>query len=288
MKISRVKTQGTGKQDNTNLTELQRRIFSGFILIGILLFFTLYSNTTFSILVCVTSLIVSWEWSRIVYKNTLNPLLFVQGICVFTCLLLSSRGYHLEALMILIFGLIFLILLSWTNLPLLPSLGILYAGLPGVTLLWIKQDHSYGLYAILYIFFVVIGTDTASYIIGRRLGGKKLAPKISPNKTWSGFLGGISVPSLISIAFIVLKQSSISLFFTTVILALLCQLGDLAESFLKRKFQIKDSSNLIPGHGGILDRVDGLIFASLGAGLMSLIINPTFPAKALLFWSFSS
>lgn len=288
MKTSRVGTQGAEQHNRTSLTELQKRIVSGTILIAVLLFFTLFSDTTFAILICAASLIISWEWSRIVRQKPFDVQLMVQGIIVFVSVLFSYKGFHLVALKILCLGFLFVMMISWKNVPFLSSLGILYAGFPAVSLLWIKQDNSYGLYAILYIFFVVIVTDIASYIIGKIIGGKKLAPKISPNKTWSGFLGGIITPSLLAIGLIQLKQCPPSLFFTSLLLALLCQFGDLFESFLKRKFHLKDSSNLIPGHGGILDRVDGLIFASFGAGLLSFIINPAAPAKTLLFWSFST
>ena len=128
-------------------------------------------------------------------------------------------------------------------------------------------------------------TDTASYIAGRLIGGAKLAPSISPRKTWSGFIVGALTPALVGVAFAAaLKSSSaIWLALVSVALALACQMGDLVESWVKRRFGAKDMSQLIPGHGGLLDRIDGLLFAAVLAALIALR-DPANPGRGLLIW----
>ncbi|NJR13015.1 MAG: phosphatidate cytidylyltransferase [Phyllobacteriaceae bacterium] len=122
-----------------------------------------------------------------------------------------------------------------------------------------------GLGAVLVLFAIVWGTDIGAYFVGRKIGGPKLAPRISPGKTRSGAVGGIAVAALA--AFVVSAITGFGhpagVFFAAVFVSIVSQLGDLFESFLKRRFHIKDSGWIIPGHGGVFDRVDGLIPAAI-------------------------
>ena len=121
-----------------------------------------------------------------------------------------------------------------------------------------------GLASLLWIFCQIWATDIAAFFVGRRLGGAKLAPRISPNKTWSGAIGGTVASLLVSIAFvgIFIGWSVLPLFYAGLVglvVSVLAQMGDLLESAMKRYFQVKDSGRLIPGHGGVLDRIDGFL-----------------------------
>jgi phosphatidate cytidylyltransferase len=111
---------------------------------------------------------------------------------------------------------------------------------------------------------VVWGTDIGGYFVGRSVGGAKLVPQISPNKTWSGLFGGMALAALAGATGAVWFNlgNAILLALAGAILAVVAQIGDIAESALKRHFDVKDSSRLIPGHGGLLDRVDGLVFVA--------------------------
>lgn len=286
MNTTRVNTQGTGLKIISQATELKKRLVSGIVLICLLVGCIYYSFLSFAILVGVTSIIISWEWSHMIRKTPFDSSLLFQVILVAVSSYYSYKGFYFQAVSLLLIGATFVLAISRNKNPYLCSLGILYAGFPAVSLLWLRADSSFGLPVIFYLFSIVIATDTFSFLIGKLIGGIKLAPKISPNKTMSGFLGGIILPALFTLGACKLINHPYSLSITSLFLSLLCQIGDLAESLLKRKFDIKDSSNLIPGHGGFLDRVDGLIFVSIGAGLLALVINPQSPAKALLFWSF--
>jgi len=164
-------------------------------------------------------------------------------------------------------------------------LGVAYAALPAFALVWLRSDPTLGLAAMLFLLAVSWTTDTASYAAGRLIGGPKLAPIISPKKTWSGLIIGTIAPAIVGYATsLLLKDSSgFRLALVSIAIAAFCQLGDLSESAVKRKFGTKDMSQLIPGHGGLLDRIDGLLFASLAAALIALR-DPSSPGRGLLMW----
>ncbi|MDA7705509.1 phosphatidate cytidylyltransferase [Rickettsiales bacterium] len=130
---------------------------------------------------------------------------------------------------------------------------------------------------ILWLFFVVWSTDIFAYFIGKNIGGPKLIPSISPNKTWSGLIGGMLSAAIIGSLSTLMFEGSI-IFFTisSIILALIAQAGDFFESKVKRIFNVKDSGNIIPGHGGILDRIDGLMFAAPAVLIIYILFQSNF------------
>jgi phosphatidate cytidylyltransferase len=152
-------------------------------------------------------------------------------------------------------------------------LGYVYVFVPCMEIIHLRADPAVGLQQILWIVALVIFADTGAYIAGRSIGGPKLAPRISPNKTWAG-LGGAVVSAAImgAITGFLMDRTSLALIAVSGGLGIVAQMGDLAESAFKRHFGVKDASNIIPGHGGALDRVDGLIaVAAAVAGINYLI-----------------
>lgn len=145
-------------------------------------------------------------------------------------------------------------------------LGVLYIAVPCLALVWLRDQAPHGLGMVIWLFLVVWATDSAAYLAGSAVGGPKLAPDISPSKTWAGAVGGLAAGIAATIAFAQLfgGTADVRLVAAGALLSLLTQCGDLAESSLKRTFGVKDASDLIPGHGGALDRLDGMIFATLG------------------------
>ncbi|MFZ4787788.1 MAG: phosphatidate cytidylyltransferase [Beijerinckiaceae bacterium] len=150
----------------------------------------------------------------------------------------------------------------------------------------ISHPHG-GAVAMIWIFAVVWGTDIGAFFVGRLMGGPKLAPSISPGKTWSGFIGGMLFGTAISVAWIELAGlqwgwswvSGPSLILICLMASIIGQIGDLFESFLKRRLGVKDSGRLIPGHGGIIDRLDSFLFVALY--LLLLLISGTFSGLIL-------
>jgi phosphatidate cytidylyltransferase len=148
-----------------------------------------------------------------------------------------------------------------------------YSVLPFLALSLMRGDSEKGLHAVLFVFACVFAADTFAYFAGRTFGGPKLAPTISPNKTWSGFLGGLAGSVVVgSILLVILgyRPGLLPIEFALGI-SLLSQVGDLFESWVKRRFGKKDSGAMIPGHGGLIDRIDGLIFASVSAWIAAII-----------------
>jgi phosphatidate cytidylyltransferase len=145
--------------------------------------------------------------------------------------------------------------------------GVLYVGLPSVAILWVRASPDGGLPALLWILVLVVAVDSGAFAAGRLIGGPKLAPRISPNKTWAGLAGGIAAAMMVgwlATVWIGLPHR-LPLILISAGMAVVEQAGDLAESAFKRRFGVKDSSRLIPGHGGFLDRVDGLLAVALAA-----------------------
>jgi phosphatidate cytidylyltransferase len=146
--------------------------------------------------------------------------------------------------------------------------AVAYAAIPAISLLFVLRIG--GAESVYWLLAVVWGTDIGAYAVGKTVGGPKLAPKISPNKTWAGAWGGLVIGTGAGLALIAALGGALDLTMALMSagLSLLTQLGDLFESGLKRRYAVKDSGGLIPGHGGVMDRFDGLWAASPAAALM--------------------
>ena len=153
--------------------------------------------------------------------------------------------------------------------------GIIYIGVPCYSLIHLRLDLNFGFETVLWVFTLVWSADSGAYATGRMFGGPKLAPRISPNKTWSGLCGGVFAAGIVGSMYTLVlgHQNMIPLTVLSAFLGLLSQGGDLLESWIKRRFDKKDSGSLIPGHGGLFDRVDGLLAAAVGAAFISIIIK---------------
>jgi phosphatidate cytidylyltransferase len=137
--------------------------------------------------------------------------------------------------------------------------GFAYALLPALALLWIRERDAHGLELLIWAFILTWSTDIGAYFAGRRFGRRKLAPSISPNKTVEGLLGGVVAATLLGGAWVLGTGLGLALLAFPPFLAVAAQLGDLFESGMKRRAGVKDSGTWLPGHGGVLDRLDGLV-----------------------------
>jgi phosphatidate cytidylyltransferase len=165
--------------------------------------------------------------------------------------------------------------------------GVLYAGAPVVCVIALRQSDAFGLIAIAWLFALVWGTDIMAYFGGRLIGGPKLWPRVSPGKTWSGTLVGVFCGALFGLAVVLLgtdRAPILPVFLVGFLLAATSQAGDLAESALKRRFGVKNSGALIPGHGGVMDRLDGFTAACICATLIGTLRLYPFVAAGLFSW----
>lgn len=267
------------------------RVNSALVLISVALALTYASQHSFALLIAVFITAMAWEWGRLVRGKGIDLAFGVQCVATVSAALATAGGCPGCAYLAVVLGVIAVFfILAMRGEPMSQAwwsaAGVSYAGIPAIALIWIRGDAQFGWLAILYLFIIVWTTDTAAYVFGRAIGGLKLAPRISPKKTWSGFLGGALCAALVGGLFgaWIGDTNSLKLALLSLALAVAAQCGDLGESALKRTFGMKDTSGLIPGHGGVLDRLDGLIFVAVVAALLAFKVNPAEPGRALLLW----
>ncbi|RST31077.1 phosphatidate cytidylyltransferase [Sphingomonas ginkgonis] len=149
--------------------------------------------------------------------------------------------------------------------------GFVYALIPALSLLWIRERAHDGFAQLMWVFLVTWSADIGAYFTGRALGGPKLAPSISPNKTVSGLVGGLVAATLVAGLWVAANHLQARWYLLAPLFAFASAMGDLFESGLKRKAGVKDSGTILPGHGGVLDRLDGLVPVAALAGLTVLL-----------------
>lgn len=255
-------------------SELKLRVASGLVLAAIALGATWAGGSAFQLLSVSIGLLVYYEWStvtRLAERDFQgNAVGWVAQALVAVLVLFAYMPLTLPVLAGCVAAAALWVAIRKTSFW-LPG-GIAYAGLASISLAAIRGADYLGLVATLFVFAVVWGTDIFAYFVGRAVGGPKLAPAISPGKTWSGAIGGticgILAGTAVFLAHFSLQDLRIPI--VALVLSVASQIGDLFESFVKRRFGVKDSSRLIPGHGGVMDRVDGLIFACVAALVLVL------------------
>ena len=271
-------------------TEITVRIISALVLIAASLVMTLTSLETFGLMIALFTIALAWEWGRLVRDRDFDFAFSLHAATMAIACWSAVIGCTACAIFAVLSGtiVVFLIRLlkedgsrAWWS-----ATGVYYNGFPAVGLIWLRSDAEFGVLAVLFIFIIVWTTDSAAFLFGRWIGGPRLAPQISPKKTWSGFIGALFSVTIVTTIFgIAADIVSVGLVGLAVMLAVITQLGDLGESAIKRMFHRKDSSALIPGHGGVMDRLDGLIFAATAAAILAWVLDPANPGRVLLLWS---
>ena len=243
----------------------------------------------------VAAAVILWEWTALVVRGT-DLRILVPGLAalVVAMTLVADRQAGAAIAMIAIGAMLAGgAVAAWprqypvANPVVWGGAGVVYAGtaLLGSTIL--RGDPKLGFAALLFLFATVWATDILAYFAGRACGGPLLWPKVSPKKTWAGAFGGLfgGVAAGIAVAYASVGTEPAVAGVLALVLSLVAQGGDLFESAVKRRFGAKDASSLIPGHGGIMDRVDGFLVAALVAVLIgSLHQGLAAPAQGLLVW----
>jgi phosphatidate cytidylyltransferase len=255
------------------------RVISAAILAPIVIADLLVGGGPFLALLVLAGLLGGYEWARMTLGSPWIPAAMVTMLGVSGALAFGWLVSPFGALMFVFLA----AALAWAFTPAFlgrqkrfQGLGVLYLGLPLLATLWLRMQED-GFALILWLLVAVWATDVGAYFAGRLIGGPKLAPRWSPKKTWSGLLGG-AIASAIGSYAVMLGWPIVPPVVAGALglgLAVVAQAGDLFESAIKRHFGVKDSGTLIPGHGGLLDRIDGLLFAAPALALVAVWIHGT-------------
>jgi phosphatidate cytidylyltransferase len=249
-------------------SDLGVRTLSSVALIALALAALWFGGIAFWVLTSLGAMLMLAEWGDLVQSDPKHKRAALFAACVPLAImapkpLAAGPGF-------LVLGLIlgagfFTTIIS--NKPRL-GFGIAYVAFPAMALIFLREQEN-GLVLALWALATVWATDIGAYFAGRTIGGPKLAPSVSPNKTWAGLIGG--VVAALGLGLLLWSYAELKLQYALAgpILAVIAQIGDLYESWLKRQAGVKDSGNLLPGHGGVLDRLDGLVpVAPAAAGLI--------------------
>ncbi len=254
-------------------SDLPLRLASALVLGTVVLAITWYGGLGFRILLAIAAVLIYFEWWTITDSSSNFTLTTGSNYVVLFGAIAVLSGFVDEASLLILIGIAVIgigVLNVVINGKIWFAAGIVYSLLPVIAMVQIRELPQ-GLVHIIWLFIIVWGTDIGAYFAGRTIGGPKLAPTISPKKTWSGFFGGL-IAAVIGTMILLGYASSLAVSFPlliAIVLSVISQIGDLFESWIKRRFDVKDSGQLIPGHGGIMDRVDGLIVAAVAFyGLM--------------------
>jgi len=277
--------------DRSRWRDLRKRVLSAVLLGPAALLCIWVGAAAWIALMAVAVSVLAWEWVRLCGFSTWRLPGLVVPLSVLAAGGLAVAGLWAPALGLLPAGAVLVRLLqpppagtdARTHEGITPGawlgFGVVYIGLAGLALIRLRGDATAGLGNVLFLFLVVWASDIGAYMFGRWLGGPKLAPAVSPNKTWSGAAGGLlSAMAVGAAAPYVTESDGVMVFLPRVLivallLGLVAQAGDLFESWIKRRFHVKDTSSLIPGHGGLLDRLDAVLAAAPVAALIAILLG---------------
>jgi phosphatidate cytidylyltransferase len=267
-------------------SNLRLRVLSAAVLAPIAVLSAWVGGPAFLIVVAMATALLSGEWAKMSAPRSSGRAALAMTAAVIVALTPASSAHFGWAWVLAVAGALVCALLSALrrndDRPIDEAFGVLYIGAPAIALVWLRSGAPGRAYAMALL-ASAWAADIAAFGAGNLLGGVKLWPKISPNKTWSGFIAGLAaaVAAAEAVAISPAGQggpSAPTAWLVGLVVGLATMAGDLWESMLKRRFGVKDSGDLIPGHGGLLDRVDGLMFATLAlAGVRMLVHFGAFP-----------
>jgi phosphatidate cytidylyltransferase len=268
-------------------SNLALRVLSAVVLAPLALLTAYLGGWPFALFWGAAALAVLWEWITLVVGPTYRLMFSLCGGALAIAGFLAWLGRPTAAVLIVGLGALAAAIFAPGDRRLWVTIGIGYAGALLLAPIFLRTDETFGFLVIVLLFAIVWSTDILGYFAGRAFGGPKLLPAVSPKKTWSGAIAG-TVGAMI-VALLVADRfgsfNRLAILAIALILSVLAQVGDLFESWVKRQFGAKDSSRLIPGHGGVMDRLDGF-WAAAVAGCLIGLLRGGFdgPARGLLLW----
>jgi phosphatidate cytidylyltransferase len=289
----------TGKitTDAEAARNLAQRIVSAAVLAPLWIVCAYAGGWLFLIACTLAAVAILYEWTSLVLGRADPRILIPGAIAVLAAAGLAAAGETIGAIGAIAAGAVFAGVAAWSRrfsagrAPIWAVSGVIYAGVALLAPALLRADPVAGLTSILFLFAIVWSTDVCAYFVGRAVGGPLLWPRVSPKKTWAGALGGliggVAAGALVAYASGGPKPAAAAAL--ALVLSIVAQGGDLFESAIKRRFGAKDASHLIPGHGGVMDRLDGFLVAALAAIVIGvlrqgLVLGLAAPAQGLLIW----
>ena len=277
------KTVGAGK-----FGDLGQRIISAIVMIAAAVGALYLGGHAFLLFWAAAAVAIEWEWQRLVDGHGLTVRFALGGLAVVAAAVAGACGATGAMVVALAAGAGLVAWRAGSGRRLWAGAGVVYAGALAFSVCALRASPDYGALAIAVLFALVWGTDIFAYFGGRLVGGPRLWPAVSAGKTWSGaIIGALSGAALGAGVARIGTGPDLALaptFAVALLVSIVSQLGDLFESSVKRKFAVKDSSNLIPGHGGVMDRLDGFIFAAIFTAILGLVRGGGQVAAGLFFW----
>jgi phosphatidate cytidylyltransferase len=262
-------------------SNLVLRIVSSLVLAPVAIAAAWFGGVVFVAFWTIAAVIVLWEWQTLVCGHDRNSVLTVGAAALIGAAAVLIVGWFGIAIALVALGGFAIAALASRERRGWCVAGLVYAATILIAPVLLRRDASFGFAAIMLLFVIVWLTDIAAYFAGRAIGGPKLMPRVSPKKTWSGAVGGTlaGVVGAVGVAHMS-RVAGVAL-----VISVVSQGGDLLESAIKRRFNTKDASQLIPGHGGLMDRLDGFVAAAVAGALIGLMHGGLHaPARGLMVW----
>jgi len=276
-------TEGSVLSPKAPSGELKKRVLSAIVMIALALGVTYWGGWPFALFWLAAGIAMMVEWTEMVKIEPRRAVqaVFGLGLLALTLVYLTGAGLAMGAATALGFLILGTLIARGARKRLWAASGFAYAAVMVLVPPMVRAYPEIGVLALIWMFGVVWATDIAAYFTGRALGGPKLCPSISPKKTWSGFLGGVFAAALAGVLVAWLGRrwgldhsfGLWSVIALSMVASVASQIGDLGESALKRHCDVKDSSHLIPGHGGVMDRLDGFWAVSFILGIVLLVAH---------------
>jgi phosphatidate cytidylyltransferase len=263
------------------------RVLSALVLVPIAVAAAYLGGLVFLVFWTIAALGVLWEWDKLVLAGSRHTVLAIGAVTIVGSSLLLAFDWVGPAAALVVAGAAAAAVFARRTHRSWCAAGVVYASALLIAPVLLRGDATFGFAAIIFVFVIVWLTDIVAYFVGRAVGGPKLMVRVSPNKTWSGAIGGTLASAIGGV--IVASQFGLGAPATIVAIAvglsIVSQAGDLLESAIKRRFNAKDASNLIPGHGGLMDRLDGFVTAVAAAAVIGLVhAGFAAPARGLMVW----
>jgi phosphatidate cytidylyltransferase len=268
-------------------SNLALRVASSLVLAPLAIGAAFFGGIVFVAFWMLAAICVIWEWDTLVCAHDRRPVFTIGSVAMAGAGLLLMLGRTITPIVLVLLSTLGVVTLASKTHRAWSVAGVIYAGALLIAPVLLRRDPTYGFAALIFLFAVVWLTDIVAYFCGRALGGPKLLPQVSPNKTWSGAIGGtvggIAGGVAVAIYFGIANLFAIGVL--ALLLSIASQAGDLMESWIKRRFDAKDAGALIPGHGGVMDRLDGFVIAAVVAVLIGISHGGLqTPAQGLLIW----